>query len=69
MGPSGTAGADDVVTDELVVRSGRGEMLGGLSPEVLHHAAEVPSVQVASPIRFGHWLDGERTAALSAADR
>jgi putative ABC transport system permease protein len=63
-----TGGVDDVVTAELVVQSGRGEMLGGLSPEVLRHAAEVPGVEVGSPIRFGHWLDGERTAALTAVD-
>ena len=63
-----TSGVDDVVTAELVVQSGRGEMLGGLSPEVLHHAAEVPGVEVASPMRFGHWLDGSTTRALTAVD-
>jgi putative ABC transport system permease protein len=63
-----TTGVDDVVTAELVVQSGRGEMLGGLSPEVLHHASEVPGVEVASPMRFGHWRDGGATRALTAVD-
>jgi putative ABC transport system permease protein len=63
-------GADDTeaVTADLLVQSSRDEMLGGLSPEVAARVAGLPQVATASPTRFGHWLDGGTTSALTAVD-
>jgi putative ABC transport system permease protein len=58
----------ETVTADLVVESARAEMLGGLSPVVAERAAEVPEVAVATRLRYGHWLDGGSTSALSAVD-
>jgi putative ABC transport system permease protein len=61
-------GFDDVITADAIVESARGEMLGGLSPQVHHHISELPEVAVATPLRFGHWLDGNASKALTAVD-
>jgi putative ABC transport system permease protein len=61
-------GVDDVIRAELLVQSARGEMLGGLSPHVHHRVSEVPGVAVASRMRFGHWVSGGATKALTAID-
>jgi len=61
-------GYEDVITADAVVESARGEMLGGLSPVVHHHVGELPEVAVASAVRYGHWLDGGATQALTAID-
>ncbi|MFP3712127.1 FtsX-like permease family protein [Puerhibacterium sp. TATVAM-FAB25] len=58
----------ETVTADVVVESARGEMLGGLSPDVAEHVAELPEVATASRIRYGHWLDAGQTSALSAVD-
>ncbi|MGC9671132.1 ABC transporter permease [Planosporangium sp. 12N6] len=56
------------ITADLVIQSSRNEMLGGLSPEVARRAAGLPEVAVASPIRYGHWLDKGMTGVLTAVD-
>ncbi|MEV0154767.1 FtsX-like permease family protein [Micromonospora sp. NPDC050686] len=58
----------EVVTADLVVESARGEMLGGLAPEVHERIARLPEVAVTSRIRYGHWRDGEQVSALTAVD-
>jgi putative ABC transport system permease protein len=58
----------ETVTADVVVESARGEMLGGLSPDVAEHVGELPEVATTSRIRYGHWLDAGRTSALSAVD-
>ncbi|WP_240942622.1 ABC transporter permease [Planosporangium thailandense] len=58
----------EAITADLIIESARNEMLGGLSPEVAHRAASLPEVAVASPIRYGHWLDRGMTSALTAVD-
>lgn len=58
----------ETVTADLVVESARAEMLGGLSTDVAHHVGELPEVATTSRLRYGHWLDGGRTSALSAVD-
>jgi putative ABC transport system permease protein len=62
------AGVEEVIRAELIVQSARGEMLGGLSPHVYHHASEVPGVAAASRLRFGHWQHDGATKALTAVD-
>ena len=63
-----TGGLDDVVRADLIVESSRNEMLGGLPPHTYHHVSELPEVAVASPVRLGHWRDGEAVRALTAVD-
>lgn len=58
----------ETVTADLVLESERAEMLGGLSPHVAHRVGELPEVETASRIRYGHWLDGGATSALAAVD-
>ncbi|MBX9245618.1 FtsX-like permease family protein [Actinotalea ferrariae] len=58
----------ETVTADLVVESARAEMLGGLSTDVAHHVGELPEVAAMSRLRYGHWLDGGQTSALSAID-
>jgi putative ABC transport system permease protein len=58
----------ETVTADLVVESSRAEMLGGLSPQVAEHVAALPEVAGTSRMRYGHWLDGGQTSALSAVD-
>lgn len=58
----------ETITADLVVESGRAEMLGGLSTDVAHHVAELPEVATTSRLRYGHWLDDGRTSALAAVD-
>ena len=59
---------DEVVTADLVVESKRGEMLGGLTPQVAAEVEALPEVEVASVTRYGHWMDGDTTSALTAID-
>jgi putative ABC transport system permease protein len=63
-----SAAGGEAITADLLVQSSREEMLGGLSPEVADRVARLPEVAVASPTRFGHWLDKGRTSALTAVD-
>lgn len=65
-GLSGSYG--ETVTADLVVESARGEMLGGLSPQVAARVGDLPDVEQVSRVRYGHWLDGGTTSALSAID-
>ncbi|AXH96182.1 ABC transporter permease [Ornithinimicrobium avium] len=58
----------ETVTADLVVESARGEMLGGLSPQVAEELAALPEVAHLSRVRYGHWLDDGTTSALSAVD-
>lgn len=58
----------ETVTADLVIESARAEMLGGLSPHVAESIAGVPEVDVASQVRYGHWLDDGATSALTAVD-
>jgi putative ABC transport system permease protein len=58
----------ETITADYVVESARNEMLGGLPATVHHHVAELPEVAVASRLRYGHWKDGQATAALTAVD-
>ncbi len=63
-----SAAGTEAVTADLVIQSDRNEMLGGLSPEVATLAAALPQVTSVTAIRFGHWLDGDMTSALTAVD-
>jgi putative ABC transport system permease protein len=58
----------EVISADFVIESARNEMLGGLPAMVHHHVAELPEVAVASRLRYGHWKDGQATAALTAVD-
>lgn len=58
----------ETVTADLVVESSRGEMLGGLAPDVADAVAALPEVGTVSRVRYGHWLDQGRTGALAAVD-
>ncbi len=58
----------EAISADYVVESARNEMLGGLPMIVHHHVAELPEVAVASRMRYGHWKDGQATAALTAVD-
>ncbi|MGY1814975.1 FtsX-like permease family protein [Blastococcus sp. SYSU D00820] len=62
------AAATEAITADLLVQSSRDEMLGGLSPEVAARVAALPEVATVSTIRYGHWLDGDTTSALTAVD-
>jgi putative ABC transport system permease protein len=59
---------DEVITADYVIESARAEMLGGLSPVVYERVRELPEVAVASRLRYGHWMDGTTTSALTAVD-
>ncbi len=58
----------ETITAHYVVESARNEMLGGLPVTVHHHVGGLPEVAVASRLRYGHWKDGQATAALTAVD-
>jgi len=58
----------EVVTADLVIESARGEMLGGLAPDVHHHVMDLPEVAVAARTQYGHWKDGDIINALTAVD-
>jgi len=58
----------ETITADYVVESARNEMLGGLPMTVHHHVAALPEVAVTSRLRYGHWKDGQATAALTAVD-
>jgi putative ABC transport system permease protein len=58
----------EAVTAEYVVESARAEMLGGLAPSVYENLKALPQVQAVSATRFGHWMDGTTTSALTAVD-
>ncbi|SFT87074.1 putative ABC transport system permease protein [Geodermatophilus amargosae] len=62
------ASSTEAITADLLVQSSRDEMLGGLSPEVAARVAALPEVAATSSVRFGHWLDGDMTSALTAVD-
>ncbi|MGY1722188.1 FtsX-like permease family protein [Blastococcus sp. SYSU DS0533] len=62
------AGQQEALTADLLIQSAGDEMLGGLSPEVAARAASLPEVGATSSIRYGHWLDGGMTSALTAVD-
>ncbi|MGY1631048.1 FtsX-like permease family protein [Geodermatophilus sp. SYSU D01186] len=62
------AASTEAITADLLVQSSRDEMLGGLSPEVAARVADLPEVAATSSVRFGHWLDGGMTSALTAVD-
>ncbi len=62
------ATSTEAITADLLVQSSRDEMLGGLSPEVAARIAALPEVAAVSPVRYGHWLDGSTTSALTAVD-
>ncbi|MGY1605294.1 FtsX-like permease family protein [Geodermatophilus sp. SYSU D00815] len=62
------ASSTEAITADLLVQSSRDEMLGGLSPEVAARVADLPEVAATSSVRFGHWLDGGMTSALTAVD-
>jgi putative ABC transport system permease protein len=62
------AGQQEALTADLLIRSAGDEMLGGLSPEVAARVADLPEVGATSSIRYGHWLDGGMTSALTAVD-
>jgi putative ABC transport system permease protein len=59
---------EETVSADYVVESARSEMLGGLAPGVYAEIAELDGVAVASRLRYGHWMDGTRTSALTAID-
>jgi putative ABC transport system permease protein len=61
-------GYRETVTADYVIESSGGEMLGALPPAVHHRLADLPQVTVASPMRFGHWMHGRTTTALTAVD-
>jgi putative ABC transport system permease protein len=58
----------EAIIADYVIESARNEMLGGLPMTVHHHVAGLPEVAVASRLRYGHWKDGQATAALTAVD-
>ena len=58
----------EVVTADFVIESARGEMLGGLAPDVHHHVMDLPEVAVAARTQYGHWKDGDMVSALTAVD-
>ena len=58
----------ETITAEYVVESSRNEMLGGLSPELAGRLEALPETAATSVVRFGHWLDGDVTSALTAVD-
>ncbi|WP_432506513.1 FtsX-like permease family protein [Kineococcus arenarius] len=62
------ASSTEAITADLLVQSSRDEMLGGLSPQVAARVADLPEVAATSSVRFGHWLDGGMTSALTAVD-
>jgi putative ABC transport system permease protein len=58
----------EAVTADYVVESARAEMLGGLAPSVYENLKHVAEVRTVSATRFGHWMDGTTTNALTAVD-
>ncbi len=58
----------EVISADYVVESARGEMLGGLSPEIYRGISGLPDVEVTSRLRYGHWKEGGATRALTAID-
>ncbi|WP_337060687.1 FtsX-like permease family protein [Kineococcus sp. G2] len=62
------ASSTEAITADLLVQSSGDEMLGGLSPQVAARVAGLPQVAATSTVRFGHWLDGDVTSALTAID-
>src|SRR5690606_25078009 len=58
----------ETVTADLVIESSRAEMLGGLSPYVVQEVDGLAEITMASRVRYGHWLDGGTTSALTALD-
>ncbi|MBX6748371.1 MAG: ABC transporter permease [Micromonosporaceae bacterium] len=58
----------ETVTADVVVQSSRNEMLGGLPADLAPRLAALPEVDVASPMRYGHWKDVGVTRALAAVD-
>lgn len=58
----------ETVTADVVVQSVRNEMLGGLPADLSPRLAALPEVQVASPVRYGHWNDAGVIRALAAVD-
>lgn len=50
------------------MESARGEMLGGLHPDVHHRVAAAPEVGAVSRIRLGHWKHRGSTEALTAVE-
>ncbi|GGK63266.1 FtsX-like permease family protein [Ornithinimicrobium pekingense] len=58
----------ETVTADLVIESSRAEMLGGLSPHVVQEVDGLAEIATTSRVRYGHWLDGGTTSALTALD-
>lgn len=58
----------EAVTADYVIESARAEMLGGLPPTVRDRVEGLPEVRAVSATRFGHWMDGSTTSALTAVD-
>jgi putative ABC transport system permease protein len=62
------AGYRETISADYVIESSGGEMLGGLSPAVYTALSDLPQVEVASPMRLGHWRHGNITTALTAIE-
>ncbi len=58
----------ETITADFVIESARGEMLGGLSPEVHHAVMDLPEVDVVSRLQYGHWKEGTAVRALTAIE-
>ena len=62
------SGYQETIKADYVLESTRNEMLGGVPASVSERVAALPQVAVASPLRYGHWKDGDTTSALTAVD-
>lgn len=58
----------EVISADVVIESAGQEMLGGVHADVFDEVRDVPGVQTATRLKYGHFKDGETTSALTGLD-
>ena len=58
----------EVISADVVIESAGQEMLGGVHAAVFDEVRDVPGVQTATRLKYGHFKDGETTSALTGLD-
>lgn len=58
----------EVISADVVIESAGQEMLGGVHADVFDEVRDVPGVQTATRLKYGHFKGGETTSALTGLD-